>query len=248
LGGLRDLRFEYVELRGEVMRALMRAPCLPQLKRLSIFGGMLGPEEGREVLSCRALSGLRTLELSCNFALTHAVAEHVESARHLTGLVDLRLNWVQGGDQLAEAVARSPHLAGLANLELANNYVSAKGVKALGESPHLGRLCRLRLFEWPYGPYQRLLGGPPRETFRLTREAAQALSGLTNLGCVELHGYDCPADSFAPLLALGRRAWVTAEPERIADGVARSLFQGRLQKRWWLPPLDEYQEEEEPHP
>jgi uncharacterized protein (TIGR02996 family) len=248
-GPLRDLRFEYIEFNKGQLRSLLAAPSLPRLTRLSFFGGMLGPEEGAAVFGCQRLAGLRTLELSCNFKLTSAAAGAVAGSRHLTNLADLKLIWVQGGDALAEAVAGAPHFARLRNLELANNFVTARGMEALARSPHLTRLNRLRLFEYPVGPWQRLLGNPRRELFRLTPAATTALAtGLPGLGCLELHGYEFPGECFAPLLAAGERLWVTAFPEQIESASARAAYVKLANSRGWLPPLDEYQEEEEMHP
>src|SRR5579883_801562 len=247
-GKLRDLRFEYIEMNRGQLPALLAAKPLANLTRLSIFGGMLGPDQAAELFRCQALAGLRTLELSGNFALGPGLADHLVSATHLTNLTDLRLIWVQGTDAVAEAVARSPHFAKLRNLELANNYVSVRGMKTLGGSPYLSRVNRLRLFEHPYGPWQRLLHHFDPQIFRMTAEASAALaSGLPNLGCLELHGYDFPDDSFAPLLATSERLWITADLRRIDSPTANAEYAQRTQELW-VPPLDRYVEEEEPFP
>jgi hypothetical protein len=233
--------------RGQ-LTALLGAKPVANLTRLSIFGGMVGPDQAAELFRCQTLSGLRTLELSANFALGPGLAEHLAGATHLTNLTDLKLIWVQGTDAVAEAVARSPHFANLQNLELANNYITAKGMTALGESPHLGRVNRLRLFEHPYGPWQLLLGSPDPNTFRMTTEAGAALaSGLPNLGCLELHGYHFPDDSFSPLLAAGEKMWVTADPRRIEAPALRDEH-ARRTEALWLPSLGAYLEEEEQFP
>jgi uncharacterized protein (TIGR02996 family) len=248
-GPLRDLRFEYIDFNKGQLQALLKAPCLPQLTRLTFFGGMLGPKEGAALFGCERLSGLRTLELSANFSLTSAVAPALAEARHLNNLVDLKMIWVQGGDALAEAVAAAPHFSRLRSLELANNLVTARGMEALARSPHLSRLNRLRLFEHPVGPWQRLLSKPKPELFKLTPQATAALAScLPRLGCLELHGYTFPGDSFAPLLQASARLWTTAFPEQIEPEPTRAAYLEQANRRGWLPPLDEYQEEEEMQP
>jgi hypothetical protein len=210
---------------------------------------MLGPEQAEQLFRCEALAGLRTLDLCGNFALMPGIAGPLADAKHLTNLTDLRLIWTQTADPVAEAVARSPQFARLRNLELANNCVTARGMKALGESPHLARLNRLRLFEHPVGPWQRIVGGPPPEVLRLTPEATAALAnGLPNLACLELHGYDFPGETFRPLVEAGDKMWYTADPRQIESMPARVAFVNRVNRIGWFPPLDAYQEEEEPYP
>ncbi|MBY0456851.1 MAG: TIGR02996 domain-containing protein [Gemmataceae bacterium] len=247
-GNLRDLRFEYIPLNQGHLTILLATEHIRQLTRLSIFGGMLGPEQGAEILRCQRLSGLRTLELSCNFMLGPKLGDHLAEATHLTNLVDLRLNWVQGTDSVAEAVASCAPLANVRNLELANNFITAAGMAKLGAAPHLGNVNRLRVFEHPYGPWQRLLDRTDPKTFCMTAEASAALaSGLPNLGCLEIYGYTFPADSFAPLLAAVEKMWVAADPRHITAITARAAFAARTNELW-MPPLAEYLEEEEPHP
>jgi uncharacterized protein (TIGR02996 family) len=248
-GNLRDLRFEYIEFNRGELPVLLEAKPLAKLTRLSFFGGMLGPEQGQQLLQCKALSGLRVLDLCGNFMLQQGFAGPLAEAKHLTNLIDLRLIWTQGADPVAEAVASSPQFARLRNLEMANNFVTAKGMRALGESPHLKRLNRLRVFEHPVGPWERLLGPPSRDVFRMTPEATTALaSGLPNLGCLEIYGYNFPGETAALLLAAGDAMWAPIEPRWVESEVARKTIIERADRMGWFPPLDEYQEEEEMFP
>jgi hypothetical protein len=51
-----------------------------------------------------------------------------------------------------------------------------------------------------------------------------------------------------PLLEATGRLWVTAFPKQIESASARAAYEELAGRRGWLPPLDEYQEEEEMFP
>jgi hypothetical protein len=94
-----------------------------------------------------------------------------------------------------------------------------------------------------------LFNSPGGALLRMTAEATAALAGgLPNLGRLQLHGYEFPGDTLAPLLAAGERLWVTADPRRVEAGPLREGYVERAGRIGWLPPLDAYQEEEEPFP
>jgi hypothetical protein len=248
-GDLRELGLYYYELPGEQLSQLLSSPHLQQLRRLTLFGSMLQAPDLARIASCASLAGLRTLDLSANFPLGSAAAEHLRAFVHLKDLTDLKLIWTQIGDAGAEAIAQGPHFEKLRQLEVANNFITARGIKLLAESPHLRQLVRLRLFENPTGPWQRVLPvNPPIDTFRMNPETSRSLAAghLPHLACAELHGYEFPAESVKPFLEAQGLKWVTLQPEQVASAEERQAYVARINRLGWMPPLDEYQEEEEP--
>jgi hypothetical protein len=79
-------------------------------------------------------------------------------------------------------------------------------------------------------------------------ETSQSLAAgsLPHLSCAELHGYEFPTESVRPFLEATRLSWVTLQPEQAASAEERQAYVERINRLGWMPPLDEYLEEEEP--
>jgi uncharacterized protein (TIGR02996 family) len=125
------------------LKAAAAVPHLRHVRTLSICETGIRGRHVTTILSSPHLTGLRSLDLTCNGhgdSLAEAVA--ASASESLTSL-DLRENDLGNGG--ATALANSPRLANLTTLLLSSNRIREQGGQALAASAYLANLQHLDL-------------------------------------------------------------------------------------------------------